>query len=74
MDLYKAIELLHDLSLIPDTQLYPDYIDAIKLGIQALYLIKRYRADPTHRFVPPLPGELNVGHSRYSLTLKEGVK
>lgn len=40
MELAKAIELLDDLHKIPDTQLDPDYLDAIRLGIEAL---KRYR-------------------------------
>jgi len=57
MTLEKAIEILTINAHEPNSYLPPDYIDALKLGIEALLARREHRDhDPNHTY-SPLPGE-----------------
>lgn len=57
MERTKAIELLDDLHKIPDTQLDPDYLDAIQLGKEALERTGLRREHLSWKLEPLLPSE-----------------
>lgn len=57
MKLSQAIELLPDLYKIPDTQLDPDYLDAILLGKEAAEAILKLRRGTYPLNLSCLPSE-----------------
>lgn len=57
MKLREAIEILKDWGVISKPQVDQDLLDAVKLGIEALKLIKKQRAIPDYDSGYLLPGE-----------------
>lgn len=57
MKLTEAIEILTVNALEPGSYLPPDYIDAVKLGIEALKRQKDWKARVSAHVYEPLPGE-----------------
>ena len=72
MDRLKAIELLHFLTTIRSARLYPDEIDAIKVGEAGLKRIGTMRSFGINQAILPLPGENPVIDTSRSLhSIKE---
>jgi len=57
MSIDEAIERLKDLPIHYPDLIFYENADAIKLGIEALKLIKEHREHTTDKLTFPLPGE-----------------
>ena len=57
MKLSKAIQILELYGVVDDSSTWQDYLDAQKLGIEALKSIQVSRTRPVPYNIAPLPGE-----------------
>lgn len=57
MTIPEAIEILTDWGVISEPQVDQDLLDSVKLGVEALKLIKTFQAGGTAPFPLRLPGE-----------------
>lgn len=57
MNIHQAIEILNDLALTGEVMLENDDIDAIKLGIEAMQFIERWRSKAEIQPFPILRSE-----------------
>ena len=57
MNLAKAIEILSNNGLCPEGTTWGEYLEAVRLGAEALKRCQRLRSDKHCSPIKPLPGE-----------------